>query len=126
MSLPSTLSFAAYDPIPVNLSIVSPHAPAITKLLLSAVRIQLIKRMRAWVDGGRTVSTFNRVLGVANVVHTDESRVGVSVISSELRSLDPGTQTSWRIDKVAEVQVSHRAPSLNSQADLKCHSTLFE
>lgn len=106
----------------MNLSIVSPYAPAITKLLLSAVRIQLIKRMRAWVDGGRTVSTFNRVLGIANVVHTDESRVGVSVISSELRSLDPGTQTSWRIDKVAEVQVSHRAPSRNLQAritDLK-------
>ncbi|KAH8117222.1 hypothetical protein DFH11DRAFT_1573802 [Phellopilus nigrolimitatus] len=102
LALPSSLSFASYDTIPLTLSIVSHNDPVTAKLLFSAVKIQLIKRTRTWKNKGCTDTKFETVFGVADITRTDESRMGVSVMSCELRAVRSAQQQTWTVEAVAE------------------------
>ncbi|EJD05723.1 uncharacterized protein FOMMEDRAFT_145158 [Fomitiporia mediterranea MF3/22] len=104
LMLPSTLSFAAYDTIPMSLSTVSRHDAAVAKLLLSSAKIQLIKRTRTWINCGRNGSSQDGLVGVAEVVGIDENREGTTVFSYELRINRPAVQKSWSVEGVAEQQ----------------------
>ncbi len=100
------LSFASDETIPLALSLVSPQAPAVTKLLGASVCIQLVKRTRLWVNNGKMGSKHDSRIGNADIHRVDDSHEGVTTVFCDLRSALCSTVASWRVTDVAEQQVS--------------------
>lgn len=124
VTLPSILSFASDETIPLTLSVVSPQAPAVTKLLMPSIRIQLVKRTRLWINNGKMGSKHDAAIGNADVLNVDESHEGVSTLVCELRSALSSTIASWSITDVAEQQV--RSVSYTGSLLLKAtYKTIF-
>ncbi|KAL5529317.1 hypothetical protein ACEPAG_5302 [Sanghuangporus baumii] len=125
LTLPSTLSFACYDSIPLSLSVHPAQNAAIVKLLLSAAKIQLVKRSRTWLNGGRSHSKHESLLAVAEVVGADEGQTNADIVSYELRTVRPAAQKSWAVDGVAEQQYYIRA-TINPPPAMEAHLPTYE
>ncbi|KAL5511747.1 hypothetical protein ACEPAH_4965 [Sanghuangporus vaninii] len=125
LTLPSTLSFASYDSIPVSLSVRPAQNAAIAKLLLSAAKIQLVKRSRTWLNGGRNASKHESLLAVAEVVDADEGQANANTVSYELCTARPAAQKSWAIDGVAEQQYYIHV-SINPPPAMAAHMPTYE
>lgn len=107
LTLPSALSFAFEEPIPLRLSVVSPQAPAMTKLLIPSIRVQLVKRTRLWMKNGKLGNANDYLIGNADKLNVNESHEGVASLVCELRSLAglSSRVASWSVADIAEQQV---------------------
>ena len=95
-----------YQSIPLRLSAITGNEEPIAQILLSAAKVQLIKRTRTSINGGRMSSKDETVVGVASVGSTNESQAGVHTVLCELRPSGACMQRSWSVEGVAEQQVS--------------------
>lgn len=89
------------------LSIVAPNSPAITKILVSCVRMQLVKRTRLYTANGRSNSR-DILISSAEMLRIKENADGATLLRGVIKAGSAGRETSWTIEGSTEVQVSQR------------------
>ncbi|KAI0273823.1 hypothetical protein BC834DRAFT_231787 [Gloeopeniophorella convolvens] len=102
-SFPSGVTHASGHPIPLRVSIHSNGAPALAKLLIQGVEVQVIRRMVAWSESGHVAGGRENVICKGTLIETDTSQEGSAVSYHEVVPGEPGSEQSWVFTGVAEV-----------------------
>lgn len=110
--VPSTLSIAWDDPIPLAVSVLSPQNPSLVKLLAPSIRVQMIKRTQLWVNGGRMGCKHDYVVGNAIELSVDEKNEGARTSFYEVRAGTGSAVASWGITSIATQQVRLLEPNV--------------
>lgn len=118
-SLPSPKCFTSGEAIPFMLSLACEDAPILATLLAPNIRIGLIKRTRLYRRGGRDISTRDVSIAAAEVLQIEDWSERVALVRGEIQAGSAGEECSWRVDGIAEVQVSGDIPVLCFPVNLR-------
>ncbi|KAH9079218.1 hypothetical protein EDB83DRAFT_2341445 [Lactarius deliciosus] len=114
LCFPSGVTYSSGHSVPLRLTLYSRDAPALARLLIQGVEVQLVRRMIAWtkcdpVVGGRDVS-----ISKGSLTETDTSQEGLAVAYFDLTLGEAGKEQSWGVTNVLEmvylIRVSIRRP----------------
>lgn len=102
---PRPRCFTSGEPIPLAIGIRCLSSPALAKLYASSVSIQLVKKRRIWVTGGRQISIRETQLASAVPIGRIECNDGEGFLSFRLEAGAAGRESSWAVEGALEVSV---------------------
>lgn len=106
LAIPKPITFTSGEDIPFILSLKFPQAPTVPGLLTPNIRIEVIKRTRISRLGGVEVAVRETSLGTADIRNIKEEAEGICHLSGVVRAGQPGRESSWAVNGMADVQVS--------------------
>ncbi|KAL4250431.1 hypothetical protein ABKN59_003339 [Abortiporus biennis] len=106
--IPSPSCFTSGDCIPLSLSIMCPHAPAIPKLLTPNVGVFLVKKKKMWISQGREISVKEVLVSKATEFRMGDLREGTRYLTMEMQAGEPGYESSWMLDGSVGVEYAIR------------------
>ena len=110
--LPIPRCYTSGDTIPLAIGISCLSSPALAKLYVTSVSMQLVKRRKIWVSAGRQISVRETLLSTAVSSGRIECGQGEEYLTFSLEAGAAGRESSWSVDGAVDVSVS--ASSTNS------------
>ncbi|KAH9060059.1 hypothetical protein EDB87DRAFT_1618339 [Lactarius vividus] len=114
LCFPSGVTYSSGNSVPLRLTLHSRDAPALARLLIQGVEVQLVRRMIAWTKGGPVVGGRDATISKGSLTEADTSQEGLAVAHFDLTLGEAGKEQSWSVTDILEmvylIRVSIRCP----------------
>ncbi|KAH9030679.1 hypothetical protein EDB85DRAFT_1962607 [Lactarius pseudohatsudake] len=114
LCFPSGVTYPSGHSIPLRLTLHSRDAPALARLLIRGVEVQLVRRMIAWTKCDPVVGGRDATISKGSLTETDTSQEGLAVAYFDLTLGEAGKEQSWGVTNILEmvylIRVSIRRP----------------